>query len=249
VIDKDISLILGILRNKGTTRFSALQGIVRNPRTLSRKLAELVSLGLVAKGDRLYSLTQKGVEVADLVMRLKETLAPSPEVDIERVPHPIYRQVLRRFCELLLGRYGVRLKGVLLFGSVARGDWNESSDMDVLVILDELEGGRRGALREILKLKSELRRSREHAEAVAKGFYPSIEVYPLGAAEATRFRRLYLDALTEGIVLFDRDDFLHRLIRSFRERLKELGSRKVELPGAGHYWVIADVRPGEAIRL
>jgi len=237
------------MRGKPPLRFTTLQQTLGNPRTLSKKLAELVVLGLVAKADRLYSLTEKGDEVADLVARLEDALSPAPAVDVERVPHAAYRPLLRRFCEMLLRRYGESLKGVLLFGSVARGDWTESSDMDLLMILDSLEGGRRAASREMLRLESELRGTREHAEAVAKGFYPTFEVYPLAADDALHYRRLYLDALTEGIVLFDRDDFLLRLIESFKKRLKELGSKRIELPGVGHYWVIADIKPGEAVEL
>ena len=249
MLDQGASQLLRAMRGKPPLRFTTLQEILGNPRTLSKKLAELVVLGLVAKADRLYSLTEKGNDIADMVMRLEERLAPSPEIDVERVPHAAYRKVLRRFCELLLRRYGERLKGVLLFGSVARGDWDESSDMDLLIVLDGLDGGRRGELREVLKLESELRGTREHAEAMAKGFLPSIEVYPLAADDAKHFRRLYLDALTEGIVLFERDGFLHRLIEAFKRRLKELGSRRIDLPGAGHYWELADVKPGETIEL
>jgi predicted nucleotidyltransferase len=237
------------MRGKPPLRFTTLQETVGNPRTLSKKLAELVVLGLVAKADRLYSLTEKGIEVAELVARLEDALSPAPAIDVERVPHSAYRPLLRRFCGILLRRYGERLKGALLFGSVARGDWDESSDMDLLVVLDILDGGRRSVLREILKLESDLRGTREHAEAVAKGFLPLIEVYPLAADDAKHFRRLYLDALTEGIVLFERDGFLHRLIEAFKKRLKELGSRRIELPGAGHYWELADVKPGEIIEL
>jgi len=248
-MDKAASQLLKAMCDKGPLRFTTLQETVGNPRTLSKKLAELVVLGLVAKADRLYSLTEKGNDIADMVMRLEDRLAPSPEIDVERVPHAAYRKVLRRFCGLLLRRYGERLRGVLLFGSVARGDWDESSDMDLLLVLDSLDGGRRGVLREVLKLEAELRGTREHVEAVAKGFFPSIEVYPLAADDAKHFRRLYLDALTEGIVLFERDGFLHRLIEAFKKRLKELGSRRIELPGVGHYWVVADLKPGEAIEL
>jgi len=35
--------------------------------------------------------------------------------------------------------YGPRLRGVYLFGSYARGDADEESDVDVLVVLDDFE--------------------------------------------------------------------------------------------------------------
>ena len=35
--------------------------------------------------------------------------------------------------------YGKRLKGLILYGSYARGDQQEGSDLDVLVVLDDFE--------------------------------------------------------------------------------------------------------------
>ena len=39
----------------------------------------------------------------------------------------------------LTGLYGRRLKAVVLFGSYARGDYNEDSDLDVMIVLDRYE--------------------------------------------------------------------------------------------------------------
>ncbi len=39
----------------------------------------------------------------------------------------------------LIALYGARLKGVYLYGSYARGDFEQWSDLDVLVVLDTFE--------------------------------------------------------------------------------------------------------------
>lgn len=44
--------------------------------------------------------------------------------------------ILRRIKEKLQEAYGDRLKGVLLYGSEARGEAQEDSDIDLLVLLD-----------------------------------------------------------------------------------------------------------------
>ena len=54
--------------------------------------------------------------------------------------------------------YGNRLKGLYLFGSYARDEADEESDVDVLVVLDDIqryaaEVGRLGALTSTLSLK------------------------------------------------------------------------------------------------
>jgi len=46
--------------------------------------------------------------------------------------------MLQEFREVLSRLYGPRLRDVLLFGSYARGDFDSESDVDVLVVLDEL---------------------------------------------------------------------------------------------------------------
>jgi len=54
--------------------------------------------------------------------------------------------------------YGSRLKGIYLYGSYARGEQQEDSDVDVLIVLDQIEHyfgevGRSGQLVSDLSLK------------------------------------------------------------------------------------------------
>jgi predicted nucleotidyltransferase len=45
---------------------------------------------------------------------------------------------LERYKALLVSRYGDRLRELVLFGSHARGDAHEESDVDLLVVIDDL---------------------------------------------------------------------------------------------------------------
>jgi uncharacterized protein len=51
---------------------------------------------------------------------------------------PIVDAKITRLHELLRVRFGTRLREVTLFGSHARGDAHEESDVDVLVVIDDL---------------------------------------------------------------------------------------------------------------
>lgn len=55
-----------------------------------------------------------------------------------------YRKPVEEFVRRALERYGDEIEGIILFGSVARGEGKEDSDVDVLVIWkgDEAEGWR-----------------------------------------------------------------------------------------------------------
>jgi predicted nucleotidyltransferase len=58
-----------------------------------------------------------------------------PELSAPFDPH----EVAREAAEELRGLYGDRLRQVLLFGSWARGDAHPESDIDLLVVLDQVE--------------------------------------------------------------------------------------------------------------
>ncbi len=54
---------------------------------------------------------------------------------------PAVREALDGFSRLIRGRFGARVREVVLFGSHARGEAHEESDVDVLVVIDDLTRG------------------------------------------------------------------------------------------------------------
>lgn len=52
---------------------------------------------------------------------------------------PNVRRLLSELKKGLTELYGGRLKAVYLFGSYARGDYDENSDLDVMIVLDDYE--------------------------------------------------------------------------------------------------------------
>lgn len=249
----EISLkILLSLREVGVARFRDLKLVVRNPRTLALKLERLSGLGLVEKMARGYKLTEKGVRVARILEELNTALN-SPRLvvkNIERIPHAHLAPVIRRYCEILGDLLGGRLISVMLFGSIARGDWDRSSDIDLLIVA---EGWEKKPIWERIEELREARRmlegSPEYLEAMRAGYWPIIQNYPLSVDEAEKFNRIYLDAVIDGIILYDKDDFLMKILQSLRKRLEEMGSMRITLPNRKSYWILKRVKAGEMITL
>lgn len=59
-------------------------------------------------------------------------------MDATRDFPPSLRSALARFGERLSARFGPRLREVVLFGSQARNEAHEESDVDVLIVVDDL---------------------------------------------------------------------------------------------------------------
>ncbi len=102
---------------------------------------------------------------------------------------------LERFLQRLRERYGDRIAFVVLFGSMARGDWSRGSDYDVLIGLDQEDDQR------LIDRMYEF-------SLLAEG---NIEVFPYALSQwrwmFQTFHPLLLEVLEHGIVLLDRGEF------------------------------------------
>ena len=251
--DESSYRILMALREKEVARFKDLKSIVSNPRMLTIKLKKLKSLELVEVKNGFYTLTHKGLKVSRILEDLDKALH-THELKIknlERIPHYHYIPVVKKYCELLIDTFGERLVSIMLFGSIARGNWDYNSDVDMLIIAKGWEDKPVWSrIREVRKVKEKLEESLEYSEVLRAGYHPIIQNYTLSVEEAGRFNRIYLDAVIDGIILYDRDDFLSRILQSVRRRLEEMGSMRITLPNKRFYWVLKrDLKAGEVIIL
>ncbi len=246
MIDPYARTILLELWEKNSLRFTELQRTVKNPRTLAGKLAALHGLGLVELHGGIYRPTEKGLRAARVLKELTEIIGETlPETGVPRVPHPCYGPLLSRYTEMLRDHFGSRLAGVLLFGSVARGDWNKDSDIDLLTVVDDWQGPPWARTQELWTLKMRLMESDEYNAAEARGFAPTLQHYPLSTREAVEFHHVYLDASLDGVVLYEKNGFLSSLLDNVRKRLSSQGAFRVTLPESrSHYWVLTGEEGG-----
>jgi predicted nucleotidyltransferase len=136
-----------------------------------------------------------------------------------------------------------RLVSVVLYGSVARRTARPNSDLDVMVVVQGLEGTP-------AERRAPLLAAWQGARA-ARGL-PAMEwsLVTKTPEEAHASSPLYLDMVEDGILLLDRDGFFDLVLARLRARMKELGSRRVFLPDGSWYWDLKpDFKWGEVVEL
>ncbi len=141
----------------------------------------------------------------------------------------------QKFVEALKREMGQRLLAVALFGSVARGQATEESDIDLLVVVNEKPSN---ALQECLLVRRQVEP------------YPLRRISPIVTTpEMLRQNFLILlDILDHGIILHDPEGVLGDLLSRLKRRLEEWGSKKVQLPDGSWYWQLKpDRKLGETL--
>ena len=125
----------------------------------------------------------------------------------------------------LAAALGEALLGVVLYGSYARGEASEWSDVDLLVIARELPEGwyeRNIHLHQILKQIPDA---------------PDFSILGKTPEEFEQhFPSLYLDLGLDGVVLFDRNDYTASKLARVREIIKQAGLVRQRLSKGTMFW-------------
>ena len=117
---------------------------------------------------------------------------------------------------------GARLAGIVLFGSWARGDNTDASDIDILVIL---EAG--------TKISRDLYRDWEAWDSADAQIEPHFVALP---TLEERVSGLWAEVSLDGIIVFDRDLTVHRYLQHVRH-LIAAGKLTAKRAHGQNYWV------------
>jgi hypothetical protein len=132
--------------------------------------------------------------------------------------------------------YGDRLRALAVFGSVARNTPRPDSDIDVLVVVDELPAGRRARMDEFERVDALLEPAL--AGARAHGVHTTVSPVLKTPAELEAGSLLYLDMVDQARILVDEGGTLRRFLDALGARLAAQGARRVR-KGGGYYWELA----------
>lgn len=163
------------------------------------------------------------------------------------IPQDDYTSLARELVTESLKLLGDDLISIVLYGSIARGEAHENSDMDVVIVASNLPRGFSERVDKLYPIKKACQGAKIRLWE-GKRIYCSIQIYPLLPEELDDFRPIFLDITTDGRLLFDRRNFMEKKLDEWRERLSKLGARKINLPDGSWYW---DLNPegGEAVEV
>ena len=147
----------------------------------------------------------------------------------------------------LKGLLGDALVSVLLFGSVARDEAAAVSDIDLLVVAEDLPRGRFARLDRLRAADEIVRPQLENLRR--QGIFTDFHVLLKTPAEAAILRPLYLDFVEDAVILYDREGFFARVLNDLRASLDRLGARRLQR-GRLRYWDLKpDYTPGEVFTI
>ena len=104
--------------------------------------------------------------------------------------------------------YGPRLVSVAVFGSVGRGTPGPDSDIDLLVVVEQLPRGRLARSDDFTVVERMVEPHLTRAQSL--GLHPTLSAIFKTPEEVGAGSPLFLDMLDDARILYDRDGFLQR---------------------------------------
>jgi len=157
------------------------------------------------------------------------------------------KSLAEKYAQFAKENLGANLVSVALFGSVARGEAKPTSDIDLLIVCEDLPKG-------MFKRHAFLEPVREQLQGDLEGLwkqgvYADFTELVYTKDEANRFHWVYLDMLEDAVILYDENGFLRGIFERLRKWLKELGAQRRMLGKIRYYDLKPDLMPGEVIEL
>ncbi len=143
--------------------------------------------------------------------------------------------------------YGERLVSVVLFGSVGRDTSNPDSDIDLLIVAEQLPKGRMQRVQEFGCVEQAL----QPLLAELSSINCHVELSPVfkSPEELIQGTPLLLDMVEDARILYDPSGFCGKILDRLANRLKELRAKRVWRGNAWWWDLKPDYRSGEVFEI
>ncbi|MDQ6733630.1 MAG: nucleotidyltransferase domain-containing protein [Nitrospirota bacterium] len=141
--------------------------------------------------------------------------------------------------------YQNRLVTVAVYGSVGRGTMRHDSDVDVLIVACDLPRGRLKRVQEFQAIEDAL--DDEFRRLAGHGIETTLSPVFKTPEEATVGSPLFLDMVEDARILYDRNGFFAQRLSHLRNRLTELGAKRIWRGNAWYWDLKPDFRPGKSL--
>lgn len=183
-----------------------------------------------------------------LIYRIRTLYCHAKNLDISFMQKK-YNELIEEYCSVIKNCFNDRLISICLFGSVAREEAKPDSDIDILIVAEDLpkDIGMRvkqtNNVHEFLK-KTEVYKSLQRSHIC--GLISDIFFTP---GEIKKHPPIMLDMIDDGIILYDKGSFLNNELKILKRRLEAQKARKIITP-KGHFWILKpDAAAGEVVEI
>lgn len=166
----------------------------------------------------------------------------------------LIRNEYREYTDLVIGSVRDHLKedlvSLVLYGSVARGEAGEGSDLDLLVVSKAFSDSPGSRFEVFNEIEVELRQTQAYRRLRELRLGTLISPIPLAPEEILEHPPILLDIISDGIILYDKDDFMKNHLRELERKLGKLGAKKIFIGPGKWYWDLKpDYKLGEAVEI
>ncbi|MEA1964407.1 MAG: nucleotidyltransferase domain-containing protein [Candidatus Aerophobetes bacterium] len=165
-----------------------------------------------------------------------------------KINYNLYKEFLDKLLSFLVGHFREdKIISCALFGSVARGEAKPYSDIDLLIVCQKRSPD---STEKFTKILFKLEKIEEYKKLLSMGLHP--DPYPIFVTpeELSKNPLILLDILDEGIILYDKAGFLNQKLQKLKERLGQLGARKITFEDGSWVWDLKpDWKRGEVIEI
>ncbi|MGB9727532.1 MAG: nucleotidyltransferase domain-containing protein [Methanothermobacter tenebrarum] len=163
---------------------------------------------------------------------------------LENIEEP-YRRLIKDLLDALFLIFKDNLVSVIVYGSVARGQMRKDSDVDLLLIAENLPTSRFERIAMFDRAEELVEKSL--SDLWKTGYFVTLSPIIKTIEEAKRISPLYLDMVDECIIVYDKNSFFKRILERLSTKLMELGAERVWV-GRKWYWRLKrDYKFGEVI--